>query len=390
MVDITLTEEQRLLRETLERYLVREHSLEGRIASAGATGGNDHWARFVEMGLPAVPVAAEDGGIGGGGTEIAIIAEQFGRNLVAVPYVETAVMAASVIGACDDAAQRQSLAEEIVAGSVLALAHFEPDSRFDAGHIGMVARRAGDGFVLKGAKASVTWGDRASRLLVSALLEEGLAIFAVDPAAFGLDIRGYVTNDGQRAADLHLADVTLDARAMVVGPAHGRAAIGGAISRARIFLACEAAAIMRRMCDLTRDYVSTRQQFGAAIGSFQVIQHRLVDMYIAAEQSLSMALLAADSWDAPAAERDRVTSAARALVARAGRFVGQNAVQLHGGIGMAWETPLSHYFKRLTMNGMQMGDESYHLRRFASLARPGNGQADAKDAHAEFSRQETQ
>lgn len=368
MVDITLTDEQRLLRETLERYLAREHPLEERTAAAGAAGTERRWAGFVEMGLPAVPVAADDGGIGGGGTEVAIIAEQLGRNLVAAPYLETAVMAASVIEACEDAALRRSLAGEIVAGGVLALAHFEPDSRFDAGRVNTVARRAGSGFVLDGAKASVSWGDRADRLLVSALLDEGLAIFAVDPGAAGLAVSGYVTNDGQRGADLRLAGTTIDAGAMVVGPAHGRAAIGKAIDRARIYLACEAAAIMRRMCDLTRDYVATRQQFGTAIGGFQVIQHRLVDMYIEAEQSLSMALLAADSWDAPAAERDRVTSAARALAARAGRFVGQNAVQLHGGIGMAWETPLSHYFKRLTTNGIQMGDESYHLRRFASFA----------------------
>lgn len=371
MVDITLTEEQRLLRETLERYLAREHSMEARTAATGATGTEEHWARFVEMGLPAVPVPADDGGIGGGGMEVAIIAEQFGGNLVAAPYLETAVMAASIVGACRDTGLRQSLAEEIVAGSIFPVAHFEPDSRYDAGHVNTTARRAGDGVLLDGAKASVAWADRADRLLVSALLDDRLAIFAVDPAASGIEIKGYVTNDGQRGADLRLSGVKVDTGAMVVGPAQGRAAIDTAIGRARIYLACEAAAIMRRMCDLTREYVATRQQFGAAIGSFQVIQHRLVDMYSQTEQSLSMALLAADSWDASAAERDRVTSAARALVSRAGRFVGQNAVQLHGGIGMAWETPLSHYFKRLTMNGIQMGDESYHLRRFASLSAAG-------------------
>jgi len=369
MVDTTLTEEQRLLRETLERYFAREHSMGARIASGGATGTEAHWAGFVEMGLPAVPVTVEDGGIGGGGTEITIIAEQFGRNLVAAPYLEIAIMAASLIEACEDAALRQSLAEEIVSGRVISVAHFEPDSHFDATHVNTTARCDGNGFVLNGAKVSVGWGDRAERLLVSAWLDEGLAIFAVDATAAGLEVNGFPTNDGQRGADLRLTEMRLDAGALVVAPAHGRDAMDRAISRARIFLACEAAAIMRRMCDLTREYVATRQQFGAAIGSFQVIQHRLVDMYSQAEQALSIALLAADSWDAPAAERDRVTSAARALNARAGRFVGQNAVQLHGGIGMAWETPLSHYFKRLTMNGMQMGDESYHLRRFASQSR---------------------
>jgi len=365
MVDITLTEEQRMLRETLERYLGREHPMEARTAGAGATGTDGHWRSFVEMGLPAVPVSADNGGIGGGGTEIAIIAEQLGRNLVAAPYLETAVMAASIVEACDDVGLRRSLAEEIVAGSVYAVAHFEPDSRFDAGHVNASAVPQGDGFVLRGAKASVAWADRAERLLVSARLDGGVAIFAVDPGAAGLDVKAYVTNDGQRGADLRLSGAK---GVLVVGPERGGDAIDTAIGRARIYLACEAAAIMRRMCDLTREYVATRQQFGTAIGSFQVIQHRLVDMYSQTEQSLSMALLAAGSWDAPAAERDRVTSAARALVSRAGRFVGQNAVQLHGGIGMAWETPLSHYFKRLTMNGIQMGDESYHLRRFASLS----------------------
>lgn len=368
MVDITLTDEQRLLRETLERYLQREHPMEGRIAAGGALGVEAHWQRLVEMGLPAVPVPADDGGIGGGGTEVAIIAEQFGRSLVAAPYLETAVMAASILEACEDAGLRQSLAEEIVTGKIFAVAHFEPESRFDAGHVNARATRAGDGFTLDGAKASVAWADRADRLLVSAQLVDGLAIFAVDPGAAGLEMKGYVTNDGQRGADLRLSGVE---GVQVVGPERGSAATETVIGRARIYLACEATSIMRRMCDLTREYVATRQQFGSVIGSFQVIQHRLVDMYSQTEQSLSMALLAADSWDAPAEERDRVTSAARALVSRAGRFVGQNAVQLHGGIGMAWESPLSHYFKRLTMNGIQMGDESYHLRRFASLAAHG-------------------
>ncbi|MBS7700636.1 MULTISPECIES: acyl-CoA dehydrogenase family protein [unclassified Chelatococcus] len=369
MVDVTLTDEQRLLRETLERYLAREHSMESRVAAAGAVDTDERWAGFVEMGLPAVPISIEDGGIGGGGTEIAIIAEQLGRNLVAVPYLETAVMAASVIEACAEADRRRSLLEDIVAGCVFTVAHFEPESRFDVSHVKTTARRVSDGFVLDGTKVSVAWADRADKLLISALLDGELAVFAVDPATAGLKVNGYVTNDGQRGADLHLRGVKLDGGAMVVAPTRGRAAIDAAICRARIYLTCEAAAIMRRMCDMTRDYVATRQQFGAAIGSFQVIQHRLVDMYSQSEQSFSMALLAADNWDAPAPERDRVTSAGRALVARASRFVGQNAVQLHGGIGMAWETPLSHYFKRLTMNSMQMGDESYHLRRFASLVR---------------------
>ncbi|CAH1655696.1 MULTISPECIES: acyl-CoA dehydrogenase family protein [unclassified Chelatococcus] len=369
MVDITLTDEQRLLRETLERYLAREHAMEDRTALAGAAHTDERWAGFVEIGLPAVPVAADDGGIGGGGTEIAIVAEQLGRNLVATPYLETAVMAASVIEACVATELRRSLAEDIVSGRVFTVAHFEADSRFDAGHVRTSARREGTGFVLDGAKASIAWGDRADCLLVSALLDGDLAVFAVDPKGAGVEVKGYVTNDGQRGADLNLANVELDGGAMVVAPDQGRAAIDTAICRARIYLSCEAAAIMRHMCDLTRDYVGTRQQFGTSIGNFQVIQHRLVDMYSQTEQSLSMALLAADAWNAPAVERDRVTSAARALVARAGRFVGQNAVQLHGGIGMAWETPLSHYFKRLTMNGMQMGDESYHLRRFAALVR---------------------
>jgi alkylation response protein AidB-like acyl-CoA dehydrogenase len=326
------------------------------------------------MGLAAVPFAEVDGGMGGGSSEMAIVAEQLGRNLVATPYLESVVMAGALIDACEDTQLRGELLEQLVSGAIFTLAHFEPQSRYDDTRIATRATKQAAGYVLDGVKASVVWGNCADKLLVSAMLDGTMVVFVVEPQAGGVEIKSYPTNDNRGGADISLNAVQVPDEALITGKADGAAAIRRSLGRGRIFLACEAAALMRRMAEITRDYVAARQQFGVSIGSFQVLQHRLVDMFIEAEQSLSIALAAADTWDAPADEMARASSAARALGARAGRFVGQNAIQLHGGIGMAHETPVSHYFRRLTMNGMQLGDGAFHLRRYAEIV----GQAEAE------------
>lgn len=374
MVDVTLTEEQRLLRETLERLIKREHGDSLPANETDRMSPSPVWRHLIEMGLTAVPFAEADGGMGGGGTEVAIIAEQLGSNLVATPYLESVVIAGALIDGCSHTPSRAVLLEQLVSGAIFALAHFEPQSRYDETRIVATATKQASGYLIDGTKTSVVWGNCADKLLVSAMLDGAVAVFAVEPQIEGVEIVPYATNDNQGGADISLNAVQVPDEALVTGKADGAAAIERSLGRGRIFLACEAAALMRRMAEITRDYVAARQQFGVSIGSFQVLQHRLVDMFIEAEQSLSIALAAADTWDAPADEMARVTSAARALGARAGRFVGQNAIQLHGGIGMAHETPVSHYFRRLTMNGMQLGDGAFHLRRYAELV----GQAEAE------------
>lgn len=361
MVDMTLTDEQRLLREMLERLIAREHPPTGR----AAVGVPRVWNSLAQSGLLALPFAETAGGMGAGGAEIAIVAEQFGRNLIGVPFLESAIVAGTLL----EAAGKSEMIEALTGGAVFTLAHYGPGSRHDAWHLTTAARKTSDGYLIDGRKVAVGWGDCAGTLLVSAMLHDGMAVFTLDPNGPGVDVIPYETNDGRRAADLVLNAARVSSNALVLGPDTARDALAKAIGRAEIYLACEAAAIMRVMSELTRDYLGTRQQFGATLGSFQVIQHRLVDMFIETEQALSIALAAADAWNDPRSSLETAVSAARAYGARAARSVGQEAIQLHGGIGMARESAVSHCFRRLTMNGVQFGDADHNMRRFAYLSR---------------------
>lgn len=373
-MDFSLNDEQRMLDETVSRVIREQYGFEQRRGFAGEPGGFSaaNWSLFAELGLLAIPFAEENGGFGGGGAEVMIVQRAFGRGLVLEPYLAAVVLAGGLVERLGSPEQRERLLVPLLAGeSRLTLAWAEPEGRYDHRTATTQAERDGDGYRLSGHKAVVLHGDSADRLLVTARSmtnRDGLSVFVVDPAQPGVDVRGYATIDGLRAAEIRLDRVRVGADALL-GPEGGAAdALDAVLAAGCAALCAEAVGAMEAACELTLDYLKTRRQFGAPIGRFQALQHRMVDMRIAQEQAHSMAILAACSLNLPAAERDRRIAAAKVVIGNSGRFVAEQAIQLHGGMGMTDEAMVSHLAKRLVMIDHHLGDAGHHLSRFVALS----------------------
>ena len=377
-MDFELSDEQRLLRESLERLLAERYDFAARQRHAREPGGfsEELWRRYAELGLLALPFAESDGGIGGGPVETMIVMEAFGRALVLEPYLATVVLGGAFLRLGGSAAMRANLVPRIARGELkLAFAHAERQARYDLADVATVARRDGAGFVLDGAKSLVLHGDAADELVVSARLSgaqrdrAGIALFLVDAGASGVTRRGFPTVDGLRAAEVTLSNVPVAADAVIGEAGDGFGLIERVVDGAIAALAAEAVGAMAAMLALTVEYLKTRRQFGVPIGNFQVLQHRAADMLIALEEARSLAFLAAMTAEEPdAIERRKAMAAAKVQIGRSGRIVGQGAIQLHGGMGMTMEHPVGHYFKRVTMIDTMFGDADHHL---AALARMG-------------------
>ncbi|AWK85712.1 acyl-CoA dehydrogenase family protein [Azospirillum thermophilum] len=375
-MDFTLNDEQRMLDDTVNRLVRERYGFEQRIRYGREPKGysDETWALLAELGLLSVPFAEEDGGIGGGGVELMVLHQAFGRGLTLEPYLATVVLGGGLVARLGSAEQRAALLPAVIAGELtLALAYGEPAGRYEPLWIETRAGRSGDGWRLTGRKAVVLNGDGAGRLLVTARTagqpgeRDGVSVFLVDPAQPGVTLRGYPTIDGLRAAELTLDGAELPADALLGREGAAADALEAVLAAGCAALAAEAVGAMEAACELTLDYLKTRQQFGGPIGRFQVLQHRMVDMRIALEQARSMAILAACSLDRPAAERERRIAAAKVLIGRSGRFIAEQAIQMHGGMGMTEEAAISHYAKRLVMIDHWLGDADHHLARFAAL-----------------------
>ncbi|MFN3765272.1 MAG: acyl-CoA dehydrogenase family protein [Aliihoeflea sp.] len=372
-MDFDLSEEQTMLKDSLDRLLKDSYGFEQRRKHmAEPTGFSaEMWDAYAEMGLMALPFAEEDGGLGGTPVETMIVMESLGRALALEPYFATVILGGGALRAAASADQRAELVPQIADGSLkLALAHTERNSRYDLHHVETKAVKDGDGWRLTGQKSVVLHGEAADRIIVVARTagdtrdENGIGLFIVDAAAEGLTRRGYPTQDGSRAAEISLDNVPAEA---LGDPANGLPALRATIDGAIAALAAESVGVMSAMHDLTVDYLKVRKQFGVAIGAFQVLQHKAVDMFVAIEQARSITLYAtmmADSEDAAA--RSQAMHAAKAEIGRGGRVCGENAIQLHGGVGMTMEYAVGHYFKRMTMIDTQFGDADFHLRALAS------------------------
>jgi alkylation response protein AidB-like acyl-CoA dehydrogenase len=304
-----------------------------------------------------------------------IVMEAFGRALVVEPYLATVVLGAGLIADSGSPAQRALWLPQVAAGDkLLAFAHFEPAARFMSAHVEATARADGKGWRLGGAKSVVLNADSADAILVSARTEgavqdaKGVSLFIVDPKTAGMTLRPYATQDAGRAAELRLADVAVGPESLL-GPAGGALpAIERALDRANAALCAEALGIIDALNAATLDYLKQRRQFGQPIGRFQALQHRMADMTVKATEARSMAIVAALAMrQADANERMRMVSAAKALVGQCARFVGQQAIQLHGAIGVTDELIVSHWFKRLAMINATFGDADFHLGRFSDL-----------------------
>jgi pimeloyl-CoA dehydrogenase small subunit len=370
-MDFELTEEQLLLRHSCERYLADHYQFESRQRYAHEPRGWSLivWKQYAGLGLLGLPFAEEYGGSAGGPVETMIVMEQIGRALVLEPYLATVVLGGGFVRLGGGEAMQGKLIPMIAAGELsLAFAHAERQARYDLADVATTARRDGAGFVLDGAKTLVLHGDTAEKFVVSARLSgaqtdrNGLALFLIDTTAPGVSVRGYPTVDGLRAAEVTLSNVRADAAAAIGEPGAAFPLIERIADNAIAALCAEAVGAMAAMHETTVDYMKTRKQFGVTIGSFQVLQHRAADMLIAVEQARSMAMLATMmAAEDDVRERRAAISAAKVQIGRSGRFVGQQAIQIHGGIGMTMETKVGHYFKRVTTIDTQFGDVDHHL-----------------------------
>jgi pimeloyl-CoA dehydrogenase small subunit len=376
-MDFAFSDEQRLLKDSVEHLLADRYSFEARQRFMKEPTGwsRELWRRYAELGLLGLPFEEQHGGIGGGPVETMIVMEAFGRALALEPFFATVVLGGSLLRLGADDATRDAMMPKIAAGDLmLAFAHAERQARYDLADVATTARRDGAHYVLDGAKSLVLHGDCADTLIVSARLagerrdRDGIGLFVVDADAAGVSRRGYPTVDGLRAAEVALSGVRVGADATIGEPGKAFPLIAQVVDGAIAALAAEAVGAMAAMHEITVDYLKTRKQFGVPIGNFQVLQHRAAEMLIALEQARSMALLATMMAEEPdATERRKAIAAAKVQIGRSGRFVGQQAIQLHGGIGMTMEYKVGHYFKRVTTIDALFGDADHHLAELARL-----------------------
>jgi pimeloyl-CoA dehydrogenase small subunit len=334
----------------------------------------DLWAQYAELGLLALPFAEEHGGFGGGPVETMIVMESFGRALALEPYLATVVLGGGLLRRGANQEQKGTLLPSIASGELrLAFAQTERQSRYDLNDVATTAKRDGAAYVLNGEKAVVLHGDSADKLLVTARVagnrrdRAGIGLFLVDARDANVS-RGYPTQDGQRAAEISLSNVRIGPEGVIGEPENALPLVERVVDEAMAALAAEAVGCMAEMHALTVEYLKTRKQFGTTIGSFQALQHKAVDMFVELEQARSMAMFGTMMSDVDdEAERRRAASGTKVQIGRSGRIVGQNAIQLHGGVGMTMEFKVGHYFKRVTMINQLFGDADHHLERLGAL-----------------------
>jgi pimeloyl-CoA dehydrogenase small subunit len=374
-MDFDLSEEQRLLKESLDRLIGDRYAFEQRKGYGQSPDGWSRtlWAQYAELGLLGLPFPERYGGSAGGQVETMIAMEGFGRALALEPFFATVVLGGGFLRHGGSAQQCADLVPKIADGSLtLAFAHTERQSRYDLHDIETRAVRDAAGWVLDGEKGVVLHGDSADKLIVTARVggerrdRDGVGVFIVDGKAEGVARRGYPTQDGLRAAEVALARVRVGPQGVLGEPGAALPLVERVVDEGIAALCAEAVGAMAAMHELTLEYLKTRRQFGREIGSFQILQHRAVDMLIALEQARSMAMFATMmAAEEDAGERRNALSAAKVQIGRSAKFIGQQAIQLHGGIGMTMEYKVGHYFKRVTMIDTMFGDADYHLRELA-------------------------
>lgn len=376
-MDFSFSEEQTLLQNSLQRFIQNDYQFEQRQKTIRTEPGfsSDHWATFAELGWLALPFSEEVGGLGGTPVETMILMEEFGKGLVVEPYVPTIILAGGLIARGGTQVHTEGVLAEMMTGTKQgALAFVEPQARFNLADVTTSATGDGSGFVIDGFKGVVLNGPSADVLVVPARTsgdqrdESGITLFLIDANAEGVAKRDYPTVDGLRASEVTLTGVKV-AETDVLGEVDkGFALLDSAVDDAILAIGSEAVGGMEVLYKTTVEYCKTREQFGQPIGKFQVLQHRMVDMFMEYEQTKSLMYMAAMRLDeGESVEARKAVSAFKVQVGKAGRFIGQNAIQLHGGMGMTDELNVGHYFKRLTMIDTMFGNTDYHLKKFGNL-----------------------
>jgi alkylation response protein AidB-like acyl-CoA dehydrogenase len=377
-MDFNFSDEQQLLADTVQRFVRDTYSFEARreILKSKSGWSRESWQALAGLGLTALNVPEEHGGLGSGPVETMLVMNALGEGLLLEPFLSAAVITPALLNRLEDKAAAEQLLPDIASGEkIVIVAHQEPQARGEIDSVSVRAEKTANGYVLDGLKSVVLGGGAADELLITARTSgrvndtDGVSIFRVDPKAAGVSVKDYGTFDGQRAADIELKKVTVPVSSLIGTEGKAFSAVEAAHEQAISALCAEAVGIMKAVNATTLEYTKNRKQFGQPISRFQVLQHRMADMFLHSEQARSMSYLAAIKCiDPDASERRRALSAAKVVIGQAGRFIGQQAVQLHGGMGMTDELMVSHYFKRLTAIDLTLGDADFHLQQFAAAS----------------------
>lgn len=376
-MDFSISEEQSMLADSVSKFMENDYDFERRQEIAESDDGysKELWHTFAELGWTAVPFAEDDGGLGGGPVELMLMMEQFGRGLVVEPYLANVVLAGGILRRSANAGQKSQWLTPLIEGNLqAALAFAEPQGRFNIADIKTTAQRDGNGFILSGDKILILNGGGAEILIIPARTsgeqtdEDGITLFAIAADSAGIKRQAYATVDAQQAADMTLSNVKADATAVLGEIGQGFNTLQDVVDEATLAVCAEAVGIMRTMHDKMVEYSKIRVQFGVPIGSFQALQHRMVETLMACEQSRSLLMWAVMLDTADNADTQRAVSAIKYQIGTAGINVAREAVQIHGGMGMTWELDIAHYFKRMTAIDLLFGNADYHLDRYIRLS----------------------
>ncbi|MEL6949648.1 MAG: acyl-CoA dehydrogenase family protein [Pseudomonadota bacterium] len=371
-MDFSISEDQSMLQDSVARFIQDEYDFDSRQEAAATDTGfsADRWREFAELGWTAVPFSEEDGGLDGGAVELMLLMEQFGRGLVVEPYLPCIVLAGGVLKRLATEDQKATWLADIIGGEKLAaLAYAEPQARYDLNDVAVTASADGDGYVLNGHKTVVLNGGSADTLVVSARTSgerqdaEGISLFVVDASSAGIKRKAYPTVDARQAAEIHFEQVRVGADQLLGAAGEGLATLKAVIDDATIAVCAEAVGIMQVLNYKTLEYSKQRVQFGVPIASFQALQHRMVEMFMIYEQTRSLLLHAVMTEEADAGA-DAALHALKIQIGTEGRKLGEEAVQLHGGMGVTWELDVAHYFKRLTMIDTLFGNADHHIEQY--------------------------
>ena len=375
-MDFTFNEEQTLIQRQVEQFIQRDYDWESRQSLISTDSGYslDNWNTFAELGWLGISLSDDSGGFGGSSIDTMILMEEFGKGLVLEPFLETVVMCAELIDKAGTSEQKKDVLTGVLEGKIqLALAYAEPQSRFNLADVMTEAKLESDNFILNGFKSVVMNGPNANKFIISARTsggqrdESGISLFLVDAEVSGLSSRDYQTVDNRRASELTLESVVIPRSCLIGELDEGFMVLDAAIDRSILAISAEAVGAMEVLYKTTVEYTKTREQFGTPIGKFQVLQHRMVDMFMEYEQCKSLLYMATMKHDEDSADAKKAISGLKYQVGNASKFIGQQSVQLHGGMGVTDELNVGHYFKRLTTIGTIFGNSDYHLKKYTSL-----------------------
>tara|TARA_B100001029_G_scaffold101015_1_gene83085 strand:+ start:2310 stop:3437 length:1128 start_codon:yes stop_codon:yes gene_type:complete len=375
-MDFTFNEEQTMIQDQVEQFIQKEYDWETRqeLSNSDLGFGTHNWKTFAELGWLGIAVSEKNGGFGGSSIETMLIMEEFGKGLVVEPFLETIVMSAGILDKHGTDEQKNEIISSVINGEMhLALAYAEPQSRFNLSDVVTEAKVDGENFVINGFKSVVMNGPSANKIIISArtsgkqLENKGISLFLVDSDIEGLTKSDYKTVDGRKASDINLENVIVSKNCLIGSLNEGFDILDEAIDRSILAISAEAVGAMEILYKTTVEYTKTREQFGTPIGKFQVLQHRMVDMFMEYEQCKSLLYMATMKNEESAPDAKKAISGLKYQVGKAGKFVGQQSVQLHGGMGVTDELNVGHYFKRLTTIGTIFGNADFHLKQYTSL-----------------------